>query len=90
MVKPSAEPGSDDLPTEITKLSFEAALEALEEIVQRLESGDVGLEESIEVYTRGTQLKRHCEAKLRAAQERVEKIVVAADGAVRSEPADIE
>ena len=82
--------GGDELPPEIQNLSFEEALKSLEEIVQRLESGEVNLEESIEIYSRGTQLKRHCEAKLRAAQERVEKIVADADGAVRIEPVDVE
>lgn len=87
--KPSGDGGAQ-LPPEIVAMSFEQALEALEEIVRRLEAGEVNLEESIGIYTRGTQLKRHCEAKLRAAQERIEKITVDRDGQVRSEPADIE
>jgi exodeoxyribonuclease VII small subunit len=64
------------IPDAIKKLSFEDALEALEEIVTRLESGDIGLEESIEVYTRGTLLKRHCEDKLKTAQAKIEKITL--------------
>jgi exodeoxyribonuclease VII small subunit len=84
MAKAGADKGGDELPPDILKLSFEEAMRGLEEIVQRLEGGDVNLEDSIEIYTRGTQLKRHCEAKLRAAQERVDKIVADAEGAVKA------
>lgn len=64
------------IPDAIRKMSFEDALAALEAIVEKLESGDIGLEQSIEVYTRGTLLKRHCEEKLKAAQARIEKITL--------------
>lgn len=70
-------------------LSFEDALARLEGIVQRLESGQAPLEESISLYEEGARLKAHCEARLKAAQLRVEKIVVGADGqAARAEPAE--
>lgn len=62
------------LPEEIKKLSFEDALNQLEGIVSKLESGDVNLEDSIEIYTRGTQLKQHCQDKLQSAQVKIEKI----------------
>ncbi|MBM3503374.1 MAG: exodeoxyribonuclease VII small subunit [Alphaproteobacteria bacterium] len=78
-----------ELPPDIKKLSFEEALSALEDIVQQLEGGEVSLEDSIAIYARGTQLKLHCEEKLRAAQEKIEKIVPAADGSVSSEPVDV-
>jgi len=80
--------GADDngVPEEIQGLTFEQARGRLEEIVQRLESADATLDESIELYTQGTHLLRHCEAKLRAARERVERIVMAPDGALESEP----
>ncbi len=90
MAKKAGEPGAEELPAEIRKMNFEEALKALEAIVQRLESGEVSLEDSIEIYGRGTLLKRHCEAKLRAAQARVDKIVIEADGAVGTGPAEIE
>ena len=83
---------SDDdapVPAEITQLSFEEGLAELEDIVRRLEAGDVSLEESIEIYTRGALLKRHCEAKLRAAEEKIERIVLSPDGGVASEPVDL-
>jgi exodeoxyribonuclease VII small subunit len=57
-------------------LSFEAALSELEKIVHSLESGKAGLEESIALYERGTQLRQHCEAKLKDAQLRVEKLTL--------------
>lgn len=66
-------------------VSFEKALAELEQIVQKLESGSVDLEESIALYERGAALKAHCEAKLRSAQERIEKIVVSGDGSPRAE-----
>lgn len=70
-------------------LSFEDALQRLEQIVQKLESGQAPLEESIALYEEGARLKAHCETRLKAAQLRVEKIVVGPDGQPRGvEPAD--
>lgn len=67
--------------SELDKLSFEEALRQLEEIVARLESGRVELEESITIYERGAALKAHCERKLKDAEARIEKIVIGAGGA---------
>ena len=72
---------------DISKLSFEAALAELERIVAELESGRAELERSIQVYERGAALKAHCEAKLKEAQLRVEKILVGPAGATALEPA---
>ncbi|MBX9615461.1 MAG: exodeoxyribonuclease VII small subunit [Brevundimonas sp.] len=70
-------------------LSFEDALSRLEAIVSRLESGQAPLEESITLYEEGARLKGHCEARLKSAQLRVEKIVVGTDGTARGlEPAE--
>ena len=70
-------------------LSFEDALSRLEGIVSRLESGQAPLEESIALYEEGAPLKAHCEARLKAAQLRVEKIVAGADGQAKGvEPAE--
>ena len=80
---------STALPDDIVAMSFEQALGELESIVQQLERGDRALEDAIEAYARGAQLKRHCEDKLRQAQARVDKISLAADGAPQAEPADI-
>lgn len=74
---------------DIGKLSFEEALKQLEEIVQRLESGRVELEESIAIYERGAALKAHCETKLKDAEARIEKIVLGPGGtAAGLEPLD--
>lgn len=77
------------IPADLVGLDFEKALAELEEIVRRLEAGDVSLEESIEIYTRGALLKRHCEAKLRAAEEKIEKVVLGPDGGMAVEPVDL-
>ena len=71
---------------EIASLSFEEALAELEQIVRRLETGSAKLDEAIGACERGALLKRNCEAKLREAQSRVEKIVLNADGSVAAEP----
>jgi len=65
---------------DITKLSFEEALEQLENIVSKLEDGSINLEESIEEYTRGVHLKNHCETKLKEATLKVEQITIDKDG----------
>ena len=76
---------------DISGLSFEQALAQLEEIVAKLESGQTELERSIALYERGARLKAHCEARLRAAQLRVDKIVVGRDGeATGTQPADFD
>ena len=74
---------------EVAALPFEKALAELEAIVQRLEKGDVALDESIRIYERGEALKRRCEALLREAEARVEKITRDASGKpVGTEPLD--
>jgi len=65
---------------EIASLSFERALAELETIVENLERGEVPLEESIALYERGEALKAHCEARLKAAEMRVEKIRLKSTG----------
>ena len=72
-----------DVASPPTDLSFEEALQRLETIVSRLESGQAPLEESIALYEEGARLKAHCEERLKAAQLRVEKIVVGPDGQAR-------
>jgi exodeoxyribonuclease VII small subunit len=63
-----------------TELSFEDALKRLEEIVRTLERGEAPLDQSIELYQEGDRLKRHCEARLKAAQSRIEQIAFGSDG----------
>lgn len=87
--KPSA--NDTAIPEDIAALSFESALEELEDIVRELETGEGNLDAAITGYTRGVHLKQHCEAKLKEAEARIEKIVVGADGqATGSEPFDEE
>ena len=77
------------LPDDVATLSFEDALGQLESIVKSLESGQSKLDDAIASYERGSLLKAHCEAKLREAQARVDKIAKAADGTVTAEPTDL-
>ena len=80
-----------DVQKDIEKLSFEEALAQLEKIVSALESGDVELEKSIELYERGNALKAHCEARLKAAEAKVEKIRLSESGEPKgTEPLDVE
>ncbi|WBU53254.1 exodeoxyribonuclease VII small subunit [Paracoccus sp. SCSIO 75233] len=62
--------------SEIAEMSFEDAMKELEQVVSRLESGNASLEDSIKLYERGAALRAHCEARLRAAEERIEKITL--------------
>lgn len=70
-------------------MSFEEALAELELIVRQLEAGEVELEKSIAIYERGAALKAHCDARLKAAELKVEQIVQGASG-VSTEPARFE
>jgi exodeoxyribonuclease VII small subunit len=70
----------DGAAPDIAGMSFEDALRALEDVVRKLETGEVPLEESISLYERGEALRRHCQARLDAAQARIEKIVAGPDG----------
>lgn len=67
--------------TPVSELSFEAAMAELEQVVGRLETGDVPLEDSIKLYERGAALKARCEEKLKEAEEKVSQITLGADGA---------
>jgi exodeoxyribonuclease VII small subunit len=69
-------------------MSFEAALRELETIVGRMEQGEVDLEDSIALYERGQALKSHCEAKLKSAEGRLEKLMLGASGPEAAVPVD--
>ena len=62
----------------------------VEQIVRRLEAGQVKLDDAIQSYERGAQLKRHCEQKLAEAQQRVDRIVIGPDGEVGAAPAKLD
>ena len=75
----------------ITGMNFETALAELESIVEKLEGGKVDLDSSIAIYERGRQLRDHCEAKLKDAEARIEKITLRADGTPSgTTPLDVE
>jgi len=57
-----------------TTLSFEDAFKRLEDIVARLEAGDLSLDESLALYEQGQQLARHCSQLLDAAELRVQQL----------------
>ena len=64
---------SDPPPTQAAdSLDFERALGELERLVERLERGDLPLEEALRTFERGVELTRHCQSSLRAAQQKVE------------------
>lgn len=74
---------------DIKDMTFERALKELESIVNRLERGDVELEESIVIYERGEVLKEHCDRLLKQAEAKVEKLTFSADGSPKgTEPLD--
>jgi exodeoxyribonuclease VII small subunit len=74
--------------TDVTLMSFEDALTELERIVKGLEGGQQKLEDAITAYERGSTLRRHCEAKLAAAEQRVQAIVAGGDGTLSLRAAD--
>ena len=73
---PSPEPRLTPEPNDVAKMPFEAALAELEAIVDRLEKGNVSLEDSITLYERGEALKARCEELLKNAEMRIEKIAL--------------
>jgi exodeoxyribonuclease VII small subunit len=82
---------AENTQTDVTRLSFERAIEELETIVKRLEEGKVPLEESVAIYERGEALKRRCEDLLRQAEARVDKITTDASGqAAGTAPLDVQ
>ena len=77
---------TDVLPDDIKAMSFEQVLESLRALVSTLERGDASLEDSIKAYERGSQLRSHCEAKLKEASAKIEMISQNSDGSVSTEP----
>lgn len=59
-------------PNENSKIDFETAMRDLEELVDRLEQGDLPLEESLAAFERGVMLTRMCQTALREAEQKVE------------------
>ena len=72
----------------VAEMSFEEAMAALEGVVTQLEKGEVALEKSIALYERGAALKARCDALLKDAEEKVEKIRLAEGRAVGTDPVE--
>ena len=72
--------GEKQLSEEISRMSFEEALEALDNIVRQLETGKVKLDDAINFYDRGMLLRQHCEKKLSAARLKMDQITVSLEG----------
>jgi len=72
--------------TEISTMSFEAAMRELETIVRKLESGQGELDNAIADYERGNQLKAHCQSRLANARMKVEKIIASPEGSITTAP----
>jgi exodeoxyribonuclease VII small subunit len=66
--------------TPVAEMTFEQAMADLEQVVTQLERGDVALEDSIALYERGAELKKHCETKLKQAEEKVAAITLDGSG----------
>jgi|1186.fasta_scaffold378342_2 exodeoxyribonuclease VII small subunit len=66
-----------DETTPVSELSFEAARDELEQVVQRLEDGSTPLEQALALWERGEQLYRTCRSRLEAAEARIEKLAEA-------------
>lgn len=81
-------PAGADATSGDKSLGFEEALETLGALVEQLERGELGLEEAIRLYERGTKLRDLCEKRLRAAEMRVERLVNSEGDVAGSEPFD--
>jgi exodeoxyribonuclease VII small subunit len=66
--------------------SFETSLKQLEQIVEKLEKGDLPLEESIKLFEEGVGLSNACKAELEAAEGKVQVLMKQRDGSMKLEP----
>jgi exodeoxyribonuclease VII small subunit len=78
---------SDD---EIAKLNFEQAMASLQEIVEKVETGQIGLEEAISQYENGCKLIRHCKQILEKAERKIEVLSKGLDGELAGQPFEAE
>ncbi len=74
----------------IESLSFETAMQELEQIVRQLEEGRVPLQEAVSAYSRGAALKTHCEGLLKIARTTIEEIVEKQPGDVSVAPSTLQ
>ncbi len=78
-----------DQPKDDQAFPFEESLQQLEDLVERLESGEVSLEESLRDFERGVALTRALRERLDKAQQRVDKIVKQEKGEGAAQPLDL-
>jgi exodeoxyribonuclease VII small subunit len=76
-------PKKEDLPA---TLGFEPALAELETLVQKMEQGEMGLDEMVNAFERGQQLVRNCTDKLNEVERRIELLVKGPDGQAITKP----
>ena len=79
---------TDDM--EVSEMSFEQSIDALEALVKRLEDGGIDLDESLRIYEQAVALRDHCRSILEDGERRIRKIMESADGTVREEEFDVE
>jgi exodeoxyribonuclease VII small subunit len=70
----------------IKDLSYEQALAVLEQVVSRLESGEATLDESMELFRKGTLLSKACSARLEAIEKQITQLIEKADGTIEEKP----
>ena len=75
---------------EVSEMSFEQSIDALEALVKRLEDGGIDLDESLRIYEQAVALRDHCRSILEDGERRIRKIMESADGIVREEEFDID
>ncbi len=71
---------------DLSTLSYEQAMALLERIVQRLESGEISLDESMKLYQQGIELARSCESQLAAVEHQITQLLVRPDGSLEEKP----
>ena len=69
--------------------SFEDGLDQLEQVVKKLEDGELSLEKSLELFEKGVKLSKSCHKQLREAEHKVE-ILLKKDGKIEAEPFDLD
>ena len=74
------------MPHKEKELTFDQALQELEEIVQKLETGGLPLEESMDAFESAVKLGKFCDEKLTGAEQKIQQLVRLPDGSVKKEP----
>lgn len=79
------QPSPGEIPAD---LGFEPALEELETLVQKMEQGEMGLDEMVTAFERGQNLVKHCTTRLNEVERRIEMLVKGPDGQATTKPFD--